>query len=107
MADTNDNAMLIRRWRRKRLLKNILAELQPYGVESAYAHTHFVQGEEKRPKNITIYVLFASNDDKTLANRADNVMDTKFRRKKISIIDIKTLQTPIWDFVSKDLTRIQ
>jgi len=101
-----DNSNYIRRWRRKKLLQNIITELEPYGMKSAYAHTHFVQGEEKRPKNITIYVEFHANNDNTLANRADSIMDTKFRRKKINIIDVKTLQPAIWDFVFKDLTRI-
>ena len=96
----------LRRYRRKKLLQNIREELDNYDVKSAYAHTHFVLAEEKRPKNITIYVEFAPQSDKTIANRVDMSMDSKFKRKKISIIDIATLQPSIKDFVFRDLTKL-
>jgi hypothetical protein len=100
------NANYLRRYRRKKLLQEIREELEQYDVRSAYAHTHFVLAEEKRPKNITIYVEFATPSDKTLANRADMSMDSKFKRKKINIIDIASLQPAIRDFVFGDLTRL-
>ncbi|MDR1006008.1 MAG: hypothetical protein LBL74_04010 [Bacteroidales bacterium] len=100
------NSNYIRRWRRKKLLQNIIAELEPCNVKAAYAHTHFVMAEEKRPKNITIYVEIEAKSDNVSVNRADMSMDAKFKRKNITIIDVATLQPAIKDFVFQDLTKI-
>lgn len=91
---------------RKKLIQNILSELQEFDVESAWAHKAFVSAQEKRPKNITIYVNFKGKKEDGFAHQVDMAMDKAFPKKQISIIDIRSLQKAIMEFVFKDVEKI-
>jgi HAE1 family hydrophobic/amphiphilic exporter-1 len=56
--------------------------------------------------NITVYVNFEGAKEDGFAHRVDMAMDKAFPKKKISIIDIKTLQPAIMEFVFKDVEKI-
>lgn len=90
---------------RRKLVSELESELKEYGIEKAWVHNHFIRAEEKRVKNITIYIdinnLIYNNID---INKLEVLMDKKFIRKKINIIDIASLQPSIKDFVFKDIT---
>ena len=91
---------------RKNLIKSILSALGEFDIKDAWAHKAFVSAEEKRPKNITVYVNFEGAKEDGFAHRVDMAMDKAFPKKKISIIDIKTLQPAIMEFVFKDVEKI-
>jgi hypothetical protein len=91
---------------RKNLIKNILSELQAFDIKSAWAHKAFVSTQEKRQKNITIYVDFKGKKPEGFAHKVDMAMDKAFPKKKISIIDVKSLQPAIKEFVFKDVDQI-
>ena len=91
---------------RKNLIKNILSALEEFEIKEAWAHNAFVSAQEKRPKNITIYVKFKGNKPDGFAHRVDMAMDKVFPKKKISIIDVRTLQAAIKEFVFKDVEKI-
>lgn len=91
---------------RKNLIKDILLELKNFDIDSAWAHKAFVSAQEKRPKNITIYVDFKGEKPDGFAHKVDMEMDKAFPKKKINIIDIKSLQTAVMEFVFKDVEKI-
>ncbi|MCK9163093.1 MAG: hypothetical protein WCR29_02510 [Bacteroidales bacterium] len=93
------------RTRRKKLVLELQSSLKEFGVNKAWVHNHFINAEEKKSKNITIYVeinLLTLN--KINAQQLDVLMDNNFKKKKISIIDIASLQPSIKEFVFKDVT---
>ena len=91
---------------RKVLIKDILSSLEEFEIKDAWAHKAFVSAQEKRPKNITIYVNFEGEKPDGFAHKVDMAMDKAFPKKKINIIYIKTLQSAIMEFVFKDVEKI-
>ena len=93
------------RTKRKKLVLELQSALREFGINKAWVHNHFITAEEKKSKNITIYV--ENNNlriNKIDAQQIDVLMDKKFKKKKISIIDVNTLQPLIKEFVFKDVT---
>jgi len=93
------------RTKRKKLVSELQTSLKELGVKKAWVHNHFISAEEKKAKNITIYVEV--NNSKSMkfdAQQLDSLMDKKFKRKKITVIDIASLQPVIKEFVFRDVT---
>lgn len=93
------------RSRRKLFIKDVLEVLRLYGMEAVWVHSHFINGETKRPKQATFYVSFAAAIHEELFC-IEAEMDKHFRRRKVNLIDIATLQQNIKEFVFKDLERV-
>mgnify|MGYP001046505984 CR=1 FL=1 len=92
------------RSRRKALILDLVSCIKKYEVKRAWAHNHFVNSQEKKAKNITIYI---EKKNKNLdVHRMDAEIDKAFKRRKISVIDIDSLQPSIREFVSKDISPI-
>lgn len=94
------------RSRRKSLIKDIQSALKEYDIEKAWAHNHFITAEEKKSKNITIYVEFFETRDELDVHKIDLEIDKKFKHKKLNIIDVSTLQPAIKEFVFRDVSPI-
>lgn len=93
------------RTKRKKLVLELKTSLKELGVTKAWAHKHFINAEEKKAKNITIYIeLNKTKSIKYDAHQIDALMDKKFKRKVINVIDVASLQPAIREFVSKDVT---
>lgn len=95
------------RTKRKKLVFELQCSLKELGVNKAWVHNHFISAEEKKVKNITIYVEV--NNSKSIkfdAQQLDAIMDKKFKKKKITVIDIASLQPVIKEFVFRDLTAL-
>ena len=93
------------RTKRKKLVLELQSALREFGINKAWVHNHFITAEEKKSKNITIYVEINNlRINKIDAQQIDVLMDKKFKKKKISIIDVNTLQPLIKEFVFKDVT---
>lgn len=93
------------RTKRKKLVLELQSALREFGINKAWVHNHFITAEEKKSKNITIYVEINNlRINKIDAQQIDVLMDKKFKKKKISIIDVATLQPSIKEFVFKDVT---
>ena len=91
------------RSRRKKLVFDLQIALKDLGVKNAWVHNHFINAEEKA-KNITIYVdINNSKSIKYDAQELDVLMDNKFKKRKITIIDVSSLQPAIKEFVFKDV----
>jgi hypothetical protein len=92
------------RSRRKKLVLELQHSLKEFGVKKAWVHNHFINAEEKA-KNITIYVdISNSNSIDIDAQELDLLMDNKFKKRKITVIDVASLQPAIKEFVFKDVT---
>lgn len=91
---------------RKKLINDILSALEEFDIDAAWAHKSFITAQEKRPKNITIYTNFKGEKPDGFAHKVDMAMDKAFPKKKINIIDIKSLQPAIMEFVFKDVDKI-
>lgn len=92
------------RSRRKKIVFDLQMALKDFGVKDAWVHNHFINGEEKA-KNITIYIdINNSKSIKYDAQELDTLMDNKFKKRKITIIDVSSLQPAIKEFVFKDVT---
>ncbi|HIW88184.1 MAG TPA: hypothetical protein IAC47_07970 [Candidatus Onthomorpha intestinigallinarum] len=92
--------------RRKKLTNDIVKVLTEFEVRSAWAHKAFVSAQEKRPKNITVYVEFAKATEEGFANKVDMAMDKAFPRKKINVIDVKSLLPSVKEFAFRDVDKI-
>ena len=93
------------RTKRKKLVLELQSALREFGINKAWVHNHFITAEEKKSKNITIYVEINNlRINKIDAQQIDVLMDKIFKKKKISIIDVNTLQPLIKEFVFKDVT---
>lgn len=93
------------RTKRKKLVLELQSALKEFGIQKAWVHNHFITAEEKKAKNFTIYVeINELRINKIDAHQLDILMDNKFKKKKISIIDVATLQPSIKEFVFKDVT---
>lgn len=92
--------------RRKKLTSDIVKVLMEFDVQSAWAHKAFVSAQEKRPKNITVYVEFAKATEEGFANKVDMAMDKAFPRKKINVIDVKSLLPSVKEFAFRDVDKI-
>ncbi|MBP6428829.1 MAG: hypothetical protein KA273_00340 [Bacteroidales bacterium] len=95
------------RTKRKKLVLELQTALKDFGINKAWVHNHFILAEEKKAKNITIYVeINMLRLNKIDAHQLDVLMDNRFKKKKISIIDIASLQPSIKEFVFKDVTTL-
>ena len=93
------------RYSRKKLVFKLKVALKELGVSKAWAHKHFINAEEKKVNNITIYIeLNKTKANKYDAHQIDALMDKKFKRKVINDIDVASLQPAIKELVSKDIT---
>ena len=93
------------RSRRKIFVKEVLEILQPCNIEAVWVHSHFIKGETKRPRQATFYISFETSQHEELF-RIEAEMDKHFKRKKVNLIDIASLQPSIKEFVFKDLERV-
>ncbi len=91
---------------RKKLIAEILDALEDYKLEAAWAHKAFVSAQEKRPKNITVYVEFSDSVPEGFAQKVDMEMDKLIPKKQIDIIDVKSLLPSVREFVFKDVEKI-
>ena len=95
------------RTKRKKLVLELQTALKDFGINKAWVHNHFILAEEKKAKNFTIYVeINMLRLNKIDAHQLDVLMDNRFKKKKISIIDIASLQPSIKEFVFKDVTTL-
>lgn len=95
------------RTKRKKLVLELQTALKDFGINKAWVHNHFILAEEKKAKNITIYVeINMLRLNKIDAHQLDVLMDNRFKKNKISIIDIASLQPSIKEFVFKDVTTL-
>lgn len=95
------------RTKRKKLVLELQTALKDFGINKAWVHNHFISAEEKKSKNITIYVeINMLRLNKIDAHHLDVLMEKRFKKKKISIIDIASLQPSIKEFVFKDVTTL-
>ncbi len=91
---------------RRKLVAEILDALAEYKINAAWAHKSFVSAEEKRPKNISIYVEFQAQIPNGFAEKVGMEMDKAFPKKHIDIIDVRTLLPAVREFVFKDVDKI-
>lgn len=90
------------RSRRKCLIRDLISALQASEVKKAWAHNHFISAQERKSKIITIYVELR---DKSIdVHNIDRDIDSLFKRRKVNIIDINSLQPSIKEFVFKDVS---
>lgn len=104
----NDKPSWWIRTRRKKLIEELQTTLKDLGIRKAWVHNYFINAHDKKAKHITIYIDFANQENQSSIDSIslDYLMDNKFRRKKISIIDIASFQPSIKEFVFKDLTSL-
>ncbi|MFA7080973.1 MAG: hypothetical protein WC135_00010 [Bacteroidales bacterium] len=95
------------RTKRKKLVLELQTALKDFGIKKAWVHNHFITAEERKAKNITIYVeINELRLNKIDAHQLDILMEKRFKKKKISIIDVASLQPSIKEFVFKDVTSL-
>ncbi|MDR0971891.1 MAG: hypothetical protein LBM25_05875 [Bacteroidales bacterium] len=95
------------RSKRKKLIAGLKEELQIIGIKNAWMHNSFISAEERKAKNIIIYIQInpLQKQDLIVENIEAN-LDKIFKRKKITLIEISTLSPSIKEFVFKDLSSI-
>lgn len=93
------------RSRRKIFVKEVLEIIKPYNAESVWVHSHFIRGETKRPKQATFYISFATPQHEELFC-IEAELDKHFKRRKVNLIDVSSLQQSIKEFVFKDLEKV-
>lgn len=91
---------------RRKLVEEIVDVLSEYKAKAAWAHRAFVTAEEKRPKNITVYVEFPASSPEGVAEKLGMRMDNAIEKKHIDIIDVRTLLPKVREFVFKDVEQI-
>ena len=91
---------------RKKLIAEILEELESFNPTAVWAHKDFVSACEKRPKNITLYIEFPDNCEEGIAEKVGMEMDKAIPKKQIDIINVKTLLPSVREFVFKDVEKI-
>jgi hypothetical protein len=104
----NDKPSWWIRTRRKKLIEELQITLKDLGIRKAWVHNHFINAQDRKAKHITIYIDFANQENQSNIEPTslDYLMDKKFKRKKVSIIDIASFQPAIKEFVFKDLTSL-
>lgn len=91
---------------RKKLIAEILEALEDYEIKSVWAHKAFVSAQEKRPKNITLYIEFSDKAAEGIAEKIGMEMDKAIPKKQIDIINVNTLLPSVREFVFKDVDKI-
>lgn len=91
------------RSRRAKLVGQIKETLLSYGVKEAWAHNHFLSGEEKKADNITLYVSMQGISSMTIEQLEEKI-DSHFKKRKITLLDVASLMPSIKEFVFKDVT---
>lgn len=92
------------RYRRKSLLEKLRKQLKECGVQRVWAHNHFLKAEEKKARNITLYIETRISEHEI--HKLESELDRIFKRRRINLININTLQPAIRDYVFKDLSSL-